>query len=154
LTSTLAKAEVLTPAEFRKRSRSFWLFETGAGAALFAGALLGMIVGSVIVAQTLYSNTKEHLNEFATLRAIGTSRMYIQIVIIVQALLSAVIGFAIALGTGLLVVKVTAATALPVVMTPTLMASLFLLTVAMCVTSAISAIIQVVRIDPATAFTR
>jgi len=73
LTSTLAKAEVLTPAEFRKRSRSFWLFETGAGAALFAGALLGMIVGSVIVAQTLYSNTKEHLNEFATLRAIGTS---------------------------------------------------------------------------------
>jgi hypothetical protein len=31
---------------------------------------------------------------------------------------------------------------------------LFLLTVAMCVASAISAIVQVVRIDPATAFTR
>ena len=154
LTATLAKAEVLTPAEFRKRSRSFWLFETGAGAALFAGALLGMIVGSVIVAQTLYSNTKEHLNEFATLRAIGSSRTYIHIVIIIQALLSAVIGFAIALGTGMLIVKATSETALPVVMTPTLMASLFLLTVAMCVASAVSAIIQVVRIDPATAFTR
>jgi len=154
LAATLAKSEVLTPAEFRKRSRSFWLFETGAGAALFAGALLGMIVGSVIVAQTLYSNTKEHLNEFATLRAIGSSRTYIHIVIIIQALLSAVIGFAIALGTGMLIVKATSETALPVVMTPTLMASLFLLTVAMCVASAVSAIIQVVRIDPATAFTR
>ena len=84
---------MLTPAEFRERSRHFWLFGTGAGAALFAGALLGVIVGTVIVAQTLYSSTKDHLNEFATLRAIGSSRRYIYKVIICQALLSAVIGF-------------------------------------------------------------
>jgi putative ABC transport system permease protein len=63
-------------------------------------------------------------------------------------------GFLIAAATGLLIVKATADTALPVVMTPMLIASLFLLTVAMCVASAISAIVQVVRIDPATAFTR
>ena len=42
LDAALVDAEVLTPAEFRSRSRSFWLFGTGAGAALFAGALLGM----------------------------------------------------------------------------------------------------------------
>ena len=68
---------MLTPAEFRERSRTFWLFGTGAGAALFAGALLGVIVGTVVVAQTLYASTKEHLNEFATLRAMGSSRQYI-----------------------------------------------------------------------------
>jgi putative ABC transport system permease protein len=45
----LSQAEVLTPTEFGSRSRSFWLFGTGAGAALFAGALLAMIVGSVVV---------------------------------------------------------------------------------------------------------
>ncbi len=45
LMSNIANVEVLTPAEFRERSRAFWLFDTGAGAALFAGALLGMIVG-------------------------------------------------------------------------------------------------------------
>ena len=77
LRAVLTKVEVLTPAEFGSRSRSFWLFGTGAGAALFAGALLGMIVGTVIVAQTLYSSTKEHLNEFATLRAIGSSSVYL-----------------------------------------------------------------------------
>jgi len=33
---------------------------TPTGAALFAGALLGIIVGTVIVAQTLYSSTKDH----------------------------------------------------------------------------------------------
>jgi len=147
-------AEVLTPDEFRSRSRSFWLFGTGAGAALFAGALLGVIVGTVIVAQTLYSSTKDHLSEFATLRAMGSSNRYIYNVIIYQALLNAVIGFAIAAGLGAAVVQMTAKTALPIVITPWLMVALAVLTVVMCVASAIGAIIRVVRIDPATVFMR
>ena len=154
LLSNIPDVEVLTPAEFRERSRTFWLFSTGAGAALFAGALLGVIVGTVIVAQTLYSSTKEHLNEFATLRAIGSSRRYIYKVIVCQALLSAVIGFSIAALIGAAIVQLTAATALPIVITPELLAGLFLLTVVMCVGSAIAAIIQVTRIDPAIVFTR
>ncbi|ANW04772.1 ABC transporter permease [Bradyrhizobium icense] len=147
-------AEVLTSDEFRSRSRSFWLFGTGAGAALFAGAMLGMIVGTVIVAQTLYSSTKDHLNEFATLRAMGSSNAYIYTVIIYQALINAVIGFAIAAGIGSIVVQMTAKSALPIVITPWLMAALFALTVVMCVASGIGAIIRVVRIDPATVFMR
>jgi len=154
LMSNIPNVEVLTPAEFRERSRTFWLFSTGAGAALFAGALLGVIVGTVIVAQTLYSSTKEHLNEFATLRAIGSSRRYIYNVIVCQALLSALIGFSIAALIGAAIVQLTAATALPIIITPELLAGLFLLTVVMCVGSAIAAIVQVTRIDPAIVFTR
>jgi putative ABC transport system permease protein len=154
LETNLANVDVLTPTEFRDRSRSFWLFDTGAGFALFAGALLGMIVGTVIVAQTLYSSTKDHLNEFATLRAMGSSRAYIHKVIICQALINAVIGFCLAAGIGLIVVAATADTALPIVMTPGLTLVLFVLTVAMCVISAVAAIVQVTRIDPAMVFTR
>jgi len=152
LLANLAKVEVLTPDEFRNRSRDFWLFGTGAGAALFAGALLGAIVGTVIVAQTLYSSTKDHLSEFATLRAIGSSSAYIHKVIVSQALLSAAVGFSLAACIGLIIVKSTAQSALPIVMTPGLTFGLFLLTVLMCVTSAIAAIVQVLRIDPAVAF--
>jgi putative ABC transport system permease protein len=154
LLSNISDVDVLTPAEFRERSRSFWLFGTGAGAALFAGALLGVIVGTVIVAQTLYSSTKEHLNEFATLRAIGSSRKYIYKVIVCQALLSAIIGFSIAALIGAAIVQMTAATALPIVLTPGLIVGLFVLTVVMCVVSAIAAIVKVTRIDPAVVFTR
>jgi putative ABC transport system permease protein len=152
LLTTLSKVEVLTPEEFRNRSRAFWLFGTGAGAALFAGALLGAIVGTVIVAQTLYSSTKDHLNEFATLRAIGSSNLYINKIIIIQALLSAVIGFGLAATIGLIVVELTAETALPILMTPELTAGLFLLTVIMCIASSIAAVVQVFRIDPARVF--
>lgn len=152
LTARLSKVEVLTPLEFRTRSRDFWLYGTGAGAALFAGALLGAIVGTVIVAQTLYSSTKDHLNEFATLRAMGSSSIYIQKVIICQALLSAVIGFSLAWAAGLILVMATAHSALPIVITPGLTGALLLLTVAMCIASAMAAIVQVIRIDPAIVF--
>ena len=87
----------------------------------------------MIVAQTLYSSTKEHLNEFATLRTIGSSRWYIYKVIICQAVLSAVIGFSVAALIGAGIVQLTVATALPIVITPGLIAGLFLLTVVMCV---------------------
>jgi putative ABC transport system permease protein len=154
LQANISDVEVLTPAEFRNRSRSFWLFGTGAGAALFAGAVLGIIVGTVIVAQTLYASTKDHLNEFATLRAIGSSAGYIHKVIICQALLSAVIGFSTAAGIGLIIVRNTADTALPIMMTPGLTLGLFALAVVMCVLSAVGAIAKVMRIDPAMVFTR
>jgi putative ABC transport system permease protein len=154
LRAEVGDAEVLTADEFRSRSRSFWLFGTGAGAALFAGALLGVIVGTVIVAQTLYSSTKDHLKEFATLRAMGSSNSYIYNVIIYQALLNAVIGFCVASAIGTIVVQMTAKSALPIVITPWLVTGLGALTVVMCVASAIGAIIRVVRIEPATVFMR
>jgi putative ABC transport system permease protein len=154
LAARLPDAEVLTSEEFRARSRYFWLFGTGAGAALFASAVLGIIVGTVIVAQTLYSSTKDHLEEFATLRAIGSSRAYIYRVILWQALLSAVIGFSLAAGIAMVLVAATRNSALPIVMTPGLTLGLFALTLAMCTLSAISAITVVTRIDPAMAFTR
>ena len=151
---SVSDAEVLTPAEFRARSRSFWLFGTGAGFALLAGALLGIIVGTVIVAQTLYSSTKDHLSEFATLRAMGSSGQYLRMVIVIQGVLSAIIGFSMAAGISMMIVKATAETALPIVITPALMAGLFIVTVVMCIVSATSAIVQLMRIDPVTVFTQ
>ena len=68
--------------------------------------------------------------------------MYIHKVIIWQALLSAVIGFCIAAVIGAVIVQMTADTALPIVMTPELTVGLFVLTVVMCVASAIAAIVQ------------
>ncbi len=152
--SNIAGIDVLTPNEFRDRSRSFWLFGTGAGAALFSGALLSVIVGTVIVAQTLYSSTKDHLAEFATLRAIGCSNRYIYKVIRYQALLNAVIGFCIAGIVGAAMVRMTAKSALPIVLTPELVIGLFILTVVMCTAAAIVAIARVVRIDPVMVLTR
>jgi len=156
LAARLPDTEVLTHDEFRKRSLNYWMFNTGAGAALIMGAALGIIVGVVIVAQTLYASTKDHLNEFATLRALGASASYIHAVILIQAMLSAVMGYIMGMALALLVVYGLASrsTSLTVVMTPKLAIYLFALTVGMCIIAAISAITKVTRIDPAGVFNR
>jgi putative ABC transport system permease protein len=154
LRAKLPDLEVLTKPEFRKRSLDHWLFATGAGIALIGGAILGVIVGTVIVAQTLYSSTKDHLAEFATLRALGSSSSYIYKVILAQAGLSACLGYILGMVIALAIVAFTQNTALPIVMTPGLAASLFALTVGMCAISAVAAIAKVTKIDPAMVFSR
>lgn len=146
--------EVLTHTEFRDRSLNYWMFNTAAGAALIAGAALGVIVGVVIVAQTLYSSTKDHLNEFATLRALGASASYIHAVILIQAVLSAIIGYIVGFTLTMLLINATKNSTLNIVMTPKLALGLFLLTLGMCIFAAISAIFKVTRIDPAGVFSR
>jgi putative ABC transport system permease protein len=154
LSRRLTPAEVLTKEEFESRSLKQWLFKTGAGLALIGGAILGSLVGTVIVAQTLYSSTKDHIHEFATLRALGSSKGYIHKVILAQAGLSAVIGYALGMSIALLLLFASRNSALPLVMTPGLAFWLFALTVAMCAISALSAIVKVTKIDPATVFAR
>ncbi len=120
------------------------------------GAALGIIVGVVIVAQTLYASTKDHINEFATLRALGASASYIHVVILIQALLSAVIGYVIGMSLALFVIYGLAAkkATLTIVMTPKLAIYLFALTLGMCMIAAVTAISKVMRIDPASVFNR
>ena len=154
LQARLPDQEILTKAEFRDRTLKQWLFSTGAGVALIGGALLGLLVGTVIVAQTLYSSTKDHLSEFATLRALGSTAGYIHRVILTQAAFSAILGYVLGMAIALIITSFSEATALPLEMTPWLAAGLFLITIGMCAVSAISAILKVTKIDPAMVFSR
>jgi putative ABC transport system permease protein len=153
LQNRLPDTEVLTHNEFRERSLDYWLFETGAGSGLIAGAVLAIVVGIVVVSQTLYASTKEHINEFATLRALGASSAFVRKVILWQAVLSALMGYAVGMVVAV-VVNHYLSDLLPIAMTFTLVWALLVLTVVMCVIAAISAIFKVIRIDPAVVFSR
>ena len=71
-----------------------------------------------------------------------------------QAVLSGLIGYTLGITLSMGVIEAAKDTKLTIVMTPELAGALFAVTVGMCVFAAISAIIKVVRIDPAVVFSR
>ena len=92
LAARLVDADVWTRDEFARSSAMFWIIKTGAGGALLTAALLGFVVGLVVVSQNIYATTMENLEEYATLKAMGASRGYVRRVVLAQALASGVIG--------------------------------------------------------------
>ncbi|TDP46404.1 ABC transporter permease [Zavarzinia compransoris] len=148
LARRLPSAEVLTTAEFRALNADHWLFSTGAGAALLSGAILGLAVGIAIVAQTLYGSAKDHLPQFATLRALGARSRYLVDVVLWQACASGVLGYSVALAAGAGIAAATAGTAMPVVLSWPLAGLLLALTLMICAGSSMAAVIRVLRVDP------
>jgi len=94
LRARVPELDVLRKDEFSARARRYWTMQTGAGAALLAAAVLGFVVGVLIVSQTVYATTMEHLEEFATLKALGASSLYIVRIVTAQALAGAILGSA------------------------------------------------------------
>lgn len=153
LSARLHGVEVLTPSEFKARNRDYWMFTTGAGTALLGGALLGLLIGCAVVAQTLYASTKDHIGEFATLRALGCTNGYIYKVILAQAAVSGTVGYLLAMLIAYAVVLMTQDGAMPVAIPPVLALAMFVVTLLMCAVASITSIAKVTRLDPATVYT-
>lgn len=86
-----------TADEFSLQSRWYWLTRTKAGIAIGYAALLGLLVGALITAQTLFSATMASAKEFATLLALGIPRRKIYGMVLAQSFWVGVMGVALAL---------------------------------------------------------
>lgn len=148
----LRDVEVWTREDFAAQTQKYWLITTGAGSALSLAALLGLVVGIVIVGQTLYASTVDRLPEYATLRAMGAANRYLHAVILKQAAISAALGFAAGFAMTLVVVFLTSRGNIAVAMPAWLVVVLAALTALMCAAGALFSIRRVTRIDPTSVF--
>jgi putative ABC transport system permease protein len=141
-----------TTHEMSQRTQAYWSSRTGVGAGFFTTAVLGVIVGFVVVGQILYSGTLQYLREYGTLKAMGARNSMVVRVILAQAMISAGLGFV--LGGGLAVgMRVAMAKAnLTVALFPSLYAVTLVVTIAMCSFAALLSIVKVLRLDPASVF--
>jgi putative ABC transport system permease protein len=83
--------------EFEGMTSHYWVIGSGAGATLAFAALLGLIVGLVVVGQTLYSLTESRSRELATLKAMGASGRELAAFVLWQAGFLSIVGSAIGL---------------------------------------------------------
>lgn len=93
----LPDAEAYTRDEYAAHSIDYWLTRTGLGISFGASTVLGLLVGLVIVGQTLYASVLDRLSEFGTLKAIGARERQIYGIIVRQALVLAGLGGALGL---------------------------------------------------------
>ena len=144
---------VMTKAEFVAREKAYWNGATPIGYVFAFGAIMGLVVGAIIVYQILFADVSEHLREYATLRAIGYRNRFVSGIVIQEALILAVLGFLPGLATAYwLYGSAAAATRLPIHLTPERIVIVFLLTLGMCVLSGLLALRKVRRLDPAEVF--
>jgi putative ABC transport system permease protein len=152
LQAGLTGVDVLTRQQFSAMTRHYWMYTTGAGMAVLMAAVLGLLVGMVVVAQTIYSSTMDHLREFGTLKAMGATNAYIYKIIMKQAAIAAVIGYGLGISLSILVVHESGKGGANIVLPWQLGVGMLGLTVAMCVAAAFVSINKVTKIDPAMVF--
>ncbi len=83
---------VRTREEMMALDRDHWDTGTPVSLIVFIGMAMGLIVGVVICYQILFTEVADHLAEFATLHAIGFSKLYIMRVVLIEALLLSLVG--------------------------------------------------------------
>ena len=143
---------VHTRDEWAAASRGYWIESTGLGMSMGVTVFLGILVGVVIVAQTLYTSAVEHIREFGTVKAIGGSNWDIYKILGEQALIAAVLGFLLGAGASYAVRPAMASIHLTVLLTPQFSGIVFVGTVAMCLAAALFSFRRVALIDPALVF--
>ena len=142
----LTKAELIQ-AEKDARSRD------PSGKVLAFGAVMGFIVGVIVVYQVLYTDVTDHLPEYATLKAMGYSNGRLIEVVLFEAMLLALLGFVPGFGASIGVYELlTWLTKIPVSMRFGVASQVFMLTVAMCMFSGIVAMRKLSKADPADIF--
>jgi putative ABC transport system permease protein len=144
--------DVHTRDEWARRSRAYWVVSTGLGMNMGITVFLGVLVGIVVVAQTLYTSAVEHMKEFGTVKAIGGSNWDIYRILGEQALIAAVLGFGVGGLISLAMRPLMAKLFLNVLVSPQFALAVFLGTLLMCLGAAMLSFRRVAAIDPALVF--
>jgi putative ABC transport system permease protein len=127
----------------------YWLTRTGIGISFGLAALLGLLVGLAVVAQTLYASVTERLREFGTLKAMGADDRCVARFLLAQSLGNALFGSALGLVGSVILGNVLSTPRAPVVMTLWVAVLSVVLIIGVCTAAAWLPYYRIRKIDPA-----
>jgi len=113
---------------------------------------LGFLIGLVVVSQTIYANTMENIEEYATLKALGASQAFVARIVLAQALICGAVGSIL----GLLAVVPSigyAKSLIPWIYTPWwLLLVMVVPSLAMCSLASIASVRSALTVEPGRVF--
>jgi putative ABC transport system permease protein len=148
----LPDVDVWTRDEFANIAKRFWVAETGAGAGILTAAILGFLIGMMVISQTVYATTMDNIEEFATLKAIGASPGFVIRVVVIQSVICGLVGFVLGVTVSIPLVML-AKTVIAWIYTPTWLLIIVLIpTLVMSGLASIMSIRVALAVEPARVF--
>ena len=148
----LRGVDVYTRTEWSWKTRRYWSIQTGLGLGIGVTVLLGFLVGTAIVGQTIYASTMEHLREYGTLKAMGATNRELAGIILEQSLLSGAFGYVAGVVVTVLTLPIYNRLQLAMVIPGWLYIVMIGLTFTMCTISSLVAVRRAMRVDPVVVF--
>lgn len=152
LKKRLKGVDIYSKQAFSRKTRFYWTMETGVGFSFLLTILISFFIGALIVGQTIYNSTLEHIKEFSTLKALGASNFDIYRIIFAQAFINALLGYSISFLFTMASIKFYEAVDMVMVMRNWVNILVLVLTLTMCLSSAFVSVGKVKKIDPALLF--
>jgi putative ABC transport system permease protein len=147
------EVQAMTTQDYIDYEINFWSSQHPAGTIFNFGAIMGFIVGVVVVNQVLYSDVNDHLAEYATLKAMGYSDRRLLMVVFQEGILLAIFGFVPGFGFSIGMYGLLGSlTRIPLMMTLEVALQVFTVTLLMCLISAAVAMRKLQSADPADVF--
>ena len=152
ISKEVANVEVLTTDEFAERSVKYWMLETGVGITVIITALLGLLVGAIIMSQTLFAITQDHIGNYATLLALGFHQQTLRQIVLAQSL--GLGGGGIIVGSILFIFacNASAGSPIPLETTPLVSSGLIVFSLLCCISASWFSIRAIFKLDPVTVF--
>ena len=145
----IPEVDAFPSAVYARKSIDYWLTRTGLGISFGAATLLGLLVGLIIVAQTLYASVLDRLSEFAAMKAMGAREGQIYAMLLVQAITMALAGSLLGLETVIFVQGTFSTPHAPIVIPWWLSLGSCGLVVIICLVSSVLPYLRIRRVDPA-----
>jgi putative ABC transport system permease protein len=142
------QVDALPSRKYGEACVNFWMTRTGLGISFGAATVLGVLVGLVMVAQTLYAMVLDRLTEFGTLKAIGATERQIVSVLLIQALVMAIGGSLIGLQLVTVIQRVFTSPNAPIVIPLWLSLSSCALVLLICLGSSLLPYLRIRKVDP------
>jgi putative ABC transport system permease protein len=141
---------VHTPREFARISQNYWMKRTGIGVSFGAATGLGLLVGLMMVAQSLYALALDHIGDFATLKALGAEDRQVCGVIVHQSVAIAAVGSAAGLAIVLAIRQCWWSPLAPIDIPPALAGCSVVFVFAICLVASLLPYLRIRSVDPAT----
>jgi putative ABC transport system permease protein len=144
---------VWTRAELTRHEDAYWTLRTSVGLIFGSGLVVSLIVGLMVLYQTLATQIARHLPEFATLKAIGYGDASLSAVVVIESVIIVFAAFVPAAAAAMAVYSfVRAQTLLPLAFSPTNVALVLMAVLIMSAGSAFLSLSALRRADPAEIF--